>query len=105
MRVVRKYGSALSKEFAADPFAKLWVEFKCDACGHIHDEDITSRKNTFRYDMEMRCPKCKSYSPEDRASNIKAQINKLTGDKSRIDTEIEKLERELNEVQEKPKEA
>ena len=102
MYFVRKYTSGAGDH---DPRQILWAEFKCGACGHVHDEDITTRRDTFQFEVEMRCPECKCFNPEDRVQNLKTQIDKLTGDKSRIETEIEQLERELNEVTGNPKEA
>lgn len=101
MHFVRTFGSGLTHAY--DPRNKIWAEFHCSLCGKNSEIDVTRVMNTFQFDRERRCPHCKHISSEDKAINLRAQLDKLTVDKSRIEVEIEKIERELNELQEESK--
>lgn len=96
MYFVRLYGSGLDKN-STDPRHKIWAEYKCGLCGEITDIDVTSTKSTFDFKRDRRCPHCKQINAEDRKQNLKAQLDKLTADKSRIEVEIEQIERELSQ--------
>lgn len=96
MYFTKMFGSALDPN-RRDPRDKLFAEFKCSLCNATTDLDITSTRHTFDFARERRCPKCGHINASDRAVNLKAQMTKLLSDKSRIEVEIEKIERELNE--------
>ncbi|MBD3260255.1 MAG: hypothetical protein GF334_01035 [Candidatus Altiarchaeales archaeon] len=95
MFFVRKYTSGAGDY---DPRQRRWAEFHCALCGHDEDYDITRTELTFQYDRERRCPACGQLNADDREKNLKAQLAKLTNDKSKIEVEIEKLMRELDEI-------
>lgn len=98
MRFVRVFGSGLNTN-STDPRDKIWAEFVCDLCGEETQIDVTSTRATFDFARERRCPHCKQISASNKALNLQAQLNKLTSDKSRIEVQIEQIERELNELQ------
>lgn len=95
MYFVRKYKSGGGDY---DPRQKRWAVFHCALCGHDEDINITRTESTFQYDRERRCPACGQLNAGDREKNLKAQLEKLTHEKSKIEIEIEKLVRELNEI-------
>lgn len=102
MYFVKLFGSGLDKN-RRDPRDKVFAEFHCSLCGKNSDIHVTRVLDTFDFKRERRCPHCKQISSEDKAINLRAQLDKLTVDKSRIEVEIEKIERELNELQEESK--
>lgn len=59
---------------------------------------MTLRMHTHNFEVERRCPKCGLIDSSDKAKNLQAQLEKLTVEKSRIEVQIEQVERELNEV-------
>lgn len=97
MYFVRLFGSGLNSK-TSDPREKVWAEFHCSLCGEDTEIDVTGRRDTFQFDRERRCPKCGQIDAEDKSLNLKAQLDKLTSDKNRIQIEIDKIERELNEM-------
>jgi len=80
-----------------DPRQKIWAEFHCALCDEDSDIDVTRVMDTFQFDRERKCPHCGCLDADDREKNLKAQLEKLTHDKSKIEVEIEKIERELND--------
>ena len=99
MYFVRKFGSGVNPQRAADPRNKIWAEFHCNICGEDSERDITSTYHTFDYSRERKCPRCGMLDASDKKTNLKTQLKKLTSDKSRIEIEIEKVERELNNIE------
>jgi len=97
MYFVKFFGAGLDDNYS-DPRAKIWAGYKCGLCGHETEYDVTSSRATFDIKRERRCPSCKQINAEDRETNLKAQLEKLVADKSRIEIEIEKVERELSET-------
>lgn len=97
MYFTRLFGSGLNSN-SYDPRDKVWAEFHCSLCGKDSEIDVTGKQKTFQFDVERRCPKCKQINVDDKALNIKAQIDKLVSDKSRIEIEIEKLINELEKI-------
>ena len=97
MYFVRLFGSGLNSK-TSDPREKVWAEFHCSLCGEDTEIDVTGRRDTFQFDRERRCPKCGQIDAEDKALNLKAQIDKLVSDKSRIEIQIEKLINELEKI-------
>jgi len=95
MYFVRLFGSGVDTT-SMDPRDKIWAEFHCSLCGKDSEIDVTRVSKTFQYDVERRCPHCKQLNSGDRMRDLKAQLDKLTADKNRIDIEIEKIEREMN---------
>jgi hypothetical protein len=81
-----------------DPRQRTWALFKCGLCNKDNVIDITRIKDTFDFSCERRCEKCGMINSEDKILNMKAQLNKLTVEKSRIQIQIEQIERELNEA-------
>jgi DNA-directed RNA polymerase subunit RPC12/RpoP len=79
-----------------DPRQRIWAVYKCALCDKETEIDITRVERSFQF-RERVCPHCGQLNAEDKVINLKAQINKLTVDKSRIEVEIGRLERELNE--------
>ena len=96
MYFVRLYGSGVDTD-STDPRDKILAEYKCALCDEITDIDVTSTKHTFDFKRDRKCPHCKQINSEDRRQNLKAQLEKLTVDKSRIEVEIEQIERELSQ--------
>jgi hypothetical protein len=103
MRFNRFFGSGY-KSTRSDPLEKIFAEFVCDLCGETNDIDVSSTMNTFDPTRERRCPSCKQINASDRENNLKAALEKLTSDKNRIQIEIEKIEREINQLKEVIKE-
>ena len=97
MYFVRLYGAGLNPR-RSDPLDKIWAEFKCSLCGSISDVDVTFTRHSFDFARERQCPKCHMTCSEDRQRNLESQIDKLTVDKSRIEVEIERLTKQLEEV-------
>jgi DNA replicative helicase MCM subunit Mcm2 (Cdc46/Mcm family) len=97
MKFVRTYKACGSDH---DPRQKKYAEFVCSSCGHIETFDVTAN-NTFDFVRERKCPKCKSFGDNDRIDNLKAEINRLTVTKNNIDVQIEKFEREIEELENK----
>ena len=86
-----------------DPRQIHWAEFMCSVCGEESEINITYRESTFDFERERKCPHCGQLNPEDHAKSIKAAIEKLTAEKSRIEVRIEQLTQELESPE--PKEA
>jgi len=82
-----------------DPRQRTWAVYHCSVCGEDTDIDVTRVMSTFQFDRDRKCPYCGCVSPDDKEKNLKAQLNKLTTQKSRIQIEIDKIERELNEIE------
>ena len=97
MKYNRTYKSGGSDN---DPRQKTWAEFICSECGEKHDIDIT-RNASFDFAKERKCPACGCVSHADRIFNLKAEINRLTVTKNNIDVQIEKFEREIEELENK----
>ncbi|MDD5651736.1 MAG: hypothetical protein PHF86_15175 [Candidatus Nanoarchaeia archaeon] len=83
-----------------DPRQKIWALYRCSLCKKESLIEVTRTIDTFDFSVERRCEKCGMINSDDRVINMKAQIDKLTMEKSRIQVQIEKLETELNEVTE-----
>jgi len=96
MRFKKLFGSGLDKD-RRDPRDKIWAEFECTICNNNTDIDVTSTMKTFQFERERKCPHCGNTNPEDKITNLKYQLEKLTEDKSRINIEIERITRELEE--------
>jgi len=101
MYYVRVYGSGINPINNSDPTNKVWAEFCCSICGENTDIDITRVRDTFDFQRERKCPHCGMVDSSDKEINLKTQLDRLTMDKSRIDVQIEMIERELNELQTK----
>ena len=97
MKFVRLYGAGLNPR-RSDPLDKIWAEFKCSLCEKTSDVDVTSTRHSFDFARERQCPKCHMIDANDRLTNLESQIEKLTVDKSRIEVEIERLTKQLEEV-------
>lgn len=97
MYFTRMFGSALNTT-RRDPRDKIFAEFKCALCGETSEIDITTTQHTFDFERERRCKHCGQIDANDKALNLKAQLEKLTDDKSRIEVQIEKVIRELDEL-------
>jgi hypothetical protein len=97
----RFYGSGLGAEGSYDPRGKVWAEYICAVCGHVQDEDVSRTWNTTFQTRDRLCPVCRSMSSEDKVINLRAELDKLTENKSRIEVEIEKIEREISEFEAK----
>ncbi len=98
MYFVRKFGSGLNTS-RMDPRDKIFAEFKCALCGETSEIDITRTQDTFDFKRERRCKHCGLVDADDKVTNLKAELEKLTSEKTRIKVQIEKIERELNEIQ------
>lgn len=97
MYFIRLFGSGLDSK-SSDPRDKVWAEFHCSLCGENSEIDVTGRRDTFQFDVKRRCPKCGQINSDDKALNLKAQLDKLVSDKSRIEIEIKKLINELKKI-------
>ena len=97
MYFLREYGAGLEAN-RRNPLDKIWAEFKCSLCDSISEIDISMTRATFDFDRERRCPKCGQIDANDKAQNLKATLDRLTVEKSRIEVQIDQCERELNEV-------
>jgi rubredoxin len=101
MYFTRFYGSGYGDVGKYDPRGKVWAEYVCSVCDHVHDEDVSRTWNTTFQTRDRICPKCRCTSSEDKAINLKVELEKLTRNKSLIEVEIEKIERELAELETK----
>ena len=97
MYFVREFGAGLDTH-RFDPRDKVFAEFHCSLCGEDTDINITRVRETFQFDRERKCPHCGQTNAGDKELNLKAQLEKLTSDKSRLEVEIEMIENELNQV-------
>ena len=97
MYYVRLFGSGLDTD-RFDPRDKIFAEFKCALCGGISEIDVTTTRHSFDYARERKCPKCGLVSVADKEQNLKATLEKLTTEQSRIQVQIEKTIRELDEI-------
>ena len=86
-----------------DVRSKDWAEFKCSVpgCGELVQIDITGREHSFDFDRERICPHCHKTHPEDALESIKAEIDRLTTSRSRIDIQIEELTHKMLETAKK----
>lgn len=100
MYFVRTYTSGAGDY---DPRQKRWAEYHCSLCGEDSDVDITRNHRTFDFGRDRKCPHCGLINAADREANLKAQLDKLTAERSKIEVEIDRIERELAEA--RPKEA
>lgn len=98
MHFIKLTGSALTTN--TDPRCKLWAEFHCDLCDKNSWVDVTSRRASFDFERERRCSHCGQISSVDRELNLKANIDRLTQEKNRIQVQIDTLINELGEVKE-----
>lgn len=98
MYFVREFGSGLDTN-RRDPRDKIFAEYKCALCGQLSEIDVTVTRLTFDFDRERKCPHCGQIDAEDKLMNLRANLEKLTTEKSRIQIEIDKVERELNEYE------
>jgi DNA-directed RNA polymerase subunit RPC12/RpoP len=94
---VRFFGSGW-KSKKPDPREKVFAEYHCSLCGEDMEIDVTGIINQFDINRERRCKHCRQLNANDKEMNLKAQLDKLTSDKSRIQIEIDQIERELNEL-------
>ena len=102
MHFVQCFGSGYNPTVSTtDPRNKIWAEYHCSICGEDSEIDITRNKDTFDFARERKCKQCGMINSDDREINLKTQLDRLTMDKSRIDVQIEMIERELNELQTK----
>jgi len=101
MYFVRFYGSGYGRDHAYDPRGKVWAEYKCSVCDHVHDEDVSRTWNTTFQTRDRICPACRCMHSDDKVLNLKAELEKLTANKSLIEVQIEQLEREISELEEK----
>lgn len=97
MKFIKLFGSGLDKN-RRDVRDKIWALFHCNICGKTHDIDVTNTINTFQFERERKCPHCGLVDEKDKEANLKSQLDKLTADKTRIEIELEKIERELSEL-------
>jgi hypothetical protein len=81
-----------------DPRQKIWATYHCSLCNKDSYIDITRVIQSYDYSEERRCTHCHAINSEDKFINLKAQLDKLTTEKSRLQIEIDKIERELNEA-------
>lgn len=77
---------------------RVFAEFKCNICEKTTEIDVTGRRSTFDFGRERKCPQCGLTNPQDKEQNLKAMLDKLMEDKSGIEIQIDKIERELNEL-------
>jgi DNA-directed RNA polymerase subunit RPC12/RpoP len=97
MFYVKLFGSGLDQSHR-DPRNKIWAEYKCALCGKTSDIDVTRVMDTFDFDRDRRCTHCGQIDIVDKKINLKSQLEKLTVEKSRIEIQIERVIRELNEI-------
>jgi len=79
-----------------DPRQLTWAVFKCDACGHKEDINITGRVTTFQFHVPQKCPQCKSFGRDDYIIGVRKKIELLTTTRDTISIEIENLFKELD---------
>lgn len=87
-----------------DPRQHKIAEWKCDVCKHIH-WDAHVNESLLDKLAEKKCPKCGSYSVEDRIHALKLRQTELDKEqirlqKERVDiqNEIEKMCSEIKET-------
>lgn len=95
MKFVRTYKSGGGDN---DPRQKTWAEFQCSECGEKHDIDIT-RNASFDFAKERKCPACGCVSHADRIFNLKAEVEKLTVTKSKLEVQIASLCEEIESLE------
>lgn len=85
-------------------FSNKWVvKWVCE-CGYV---DLDSKGYIKPSGIETyvgrikECPKCKSFGKQDKINSIKRNIEHLTEERSRMSVEIEKMIRELEELESK----
>lgn len=100
----RFYGSGYSEDggiLSRDPRGKVWAEYVCGVCGHVHDMDVTSTWCTTFQKRERVCPSCRCMSPEDKVRNLESELESLTAEKSRIQIQIDMIAKEIEKEQDK----
>jgi glutaredoxin len=97
MFYLRLFGSGLDNS-RSDPRDKVWAEYQCSLCGMKSEIDVTSIRHNFDFEKERQCPHCRMIDSADKEKNLKAKLEKLTIDKSRIEVQIEQLIREIDEM-------
>ena len=84
-----------------DPRAKVWAEYICTVCDHIENMDVSSTWDTTFQKRDRVCPKCHCMASDDKLKNLKAELDSLTSEKSRMQIKIDRLLREIEEEEQK----
>ena len=90
MRFIRFFFSGEKHDIRSHSTA-VW---KCDVCGHEHWHDHIL-ESTYNKMAEKKCPKCGSYSVEDRVHALKLRKTELDKKQTDIQKEIEDICKEL----------
>jgi hypothetical protein len=83
-----------------DPRRKLWAEFQCDNCNNLAEIDITTN-NTFDFDRERVCPKCKTLGLNDAKKSLERERERLIRQRSLIDEKINEISFKLKVIDNK----
>jgi hypothetical protein len=96
MVYVREFQTGTGK----DPRDKWFAVYHCDACGH---EEWIHMYDRYAFDKRPReCPKCHSLGVEDLRKNLEARRAALLDQESKVRAEIEKVIKEIEQLERKP---
>jgi len=73
-----------------------WYIYKCDVCEEETEFRYVSGFDTTRI---RKCPHCKSFGTQDKLISLKTQITTLTQQKTELEMEIDRLCKEVEQVQ------
>jgi hypothetical protein len=80
-----------------DPRQHKTAVWKCDVCKYEHWEDHINEA-TFDKLAEKKCPKCGSYSVQDRIHALKLRKTELIQNRTKTDREIETTDKEIEDL-------
>ena len=79
--------------------AKWVIKWNCSNCGYDYLDSVGFYKPTVSMDKQMECPKCKSFGKDDYKRALMARIDQLTEQRSVIDIEIDKITKEVEQIE------
>ena len=98
MYFVRFWGSGYNTT-RRDVRDKVYAEYHCAVCGHNKDYDVSMTWSSSFQTRARVCPSCGCMDEGDREKMLRSELKRLTSDKSRIEVEIDQIERELVKYQ------
>jgi NAD-dependent SIR2 family protein deacetylase len=73
------------------------AEWKCDVCQYVHWQDHINEELINKLE-EKKCPKCGSYSLQDRVQALKLRKTELDKEQVRIQKEQADIQKEIEKV-------
>jgi hypothetical protein len=73
------------------------AEWKCDVCKYVHWDDHVDERFLDKY-AEKKCPKCGSYSKEDRIHALKLRQTELDKEQIKIQKERVNIQIEIEKM-------